>query len=128
MTFHSDGFCWAGSSNARQKHIFPNWIIKVQSENYNSFPNYKLFPGLKNLLKEKEHNFKILNLYWKKNCQHMVITVYIKGREMHHWSQFSQPEYVIIFQIAKTYTMSEILGRQTPTAVAMEYTVLSPHP
>ena len=34
----------------------------------------------------------------------------------------------IIFQIAKTYTMSEILGRQTPTAVAMEYTVLSPHP
>ncbi len=50
----------------------------------------------------------------------MVITVYIKGKEMHHWSQFAQPEYVIIFQIAKTYTMSEILGRQTPTAVAME--------
>ncbi len=42
--------------------------------------------------------------------------------------QFSQPEYVIIFQIAKTYTMFEILGRQTPTAVALEYTVLSPHP
>jgi hypothetical protein len=63
MTFHSDGFCWAGSSNAQQKHIFPNRIIKVQSENYNSFPNYKPFPGLKNLLKEKEHNFKILNLY-----------------------------------------------------------------
>ena len=58
----------------------------------------------------------------------MVITVYIKGREMHHWSQFSQSEYVTIFQIAKTYTMSEILGRQTPTAVAKEYTVLSPHP
>ncbi len=53
----------------------------------------------------------------------MAITVYIKGREMHHLSQFPQPEYVIIFQIAKTYTVSEILGRQTPTAVAMEYTV-----
>jgi hypothetical protein len=39
--------------------IFPNGIIKVQLENYNSFLNYKLFPGLKNLLKEKEHNFKI---------------------------------------------------------------------
>jgi hypothetical protein len=37
--------------------------------------------------------------------------------------QFSQPEYVIIFHIAKSYTMSEILGRQTPTAVALEYTV-----
>jgi hypothetical protein len=49
----------------------------------------------------------------------MVITVYIKG-EMHHLSQFSQPEYVIIFQIAKTYTVSEILGRQTTTVVAME--------
>jgi hypothetical protein len=58
----------------------------------------------------------------------MVITVYIKGREMHHWSQFSQPEYVIIFQKAKTYTMSKILGRQTSTAGAMEYTVLGPHP
>ncbi len=57
MTFHSDGFCWAESSNAQQKHIFPNGIIKVQLENYNSFHNYKPFPGLKNLLKEKEHNF-----------------------------------------------------------------------
>ncbi len=65
-TFFSNGFCWAGSSNARQKHIFPNRIIKLQLENYNSFPNY-----------------------------------------------------------AKTYTMSEVLGRQTPTAVALEYTVLS---
>jgi hypothetical protein len=91
MTFCSNGFCWAGSSNALQKHIFPNRIIKVQLENYNSFPKYKLFPGLKNLLKEKEFNFKILNLYWKKNYQHMVITVYIKGRKMHNWSQFSQP-------------------------------------
>jgi hypothetical protein len=127
MTFHSDDFCWDGSSNARQKHIFPNRIIKVQSENYNSFLNYKPFPGLKNLLKEKEHNFRFKTLL-EKNCQHMVITVYIKGREMHHWSQCSQPKYVIIFQIAKTYTMSEILGRQTPTALAMENTVLSPHP
>ncbi len=42
--------------------------------------------------------------------------------------QFSEPEYVNIFRIVKTYTMSEILGRQTPTAVALEYTVLSPHP
>jgi hypothetical protein len=58
MTFHSDGSCWAGSSNARQKHIFPNRIIKVQSENYNSFPNYKPFPVLKNLLEEKEHNLR----------------------------------------------------------------------
>ncbi len=66
MTFCSNGFCWAGSSNALQKHIFPNRIIKVQLENYNSFPNYKLFPGLINLLKEKEHYFKILNLYWRK--------------------------------------------------------------
>jgi hypothetical protein len=63
MNFHSDGFCWAGSSNAGQKHIFPNRIIKVQSENYNSIPNYIPFPGLKNLLKEKEHNFQILKLY-----------------------------------------------------------------
>ncbi len=54
-TFCSNGFCWAGSSNALQKHIFPNRIIKVQLENYNSFPNYKLFPGLKNLLQEKEY-------------------------------------------------------------------------
>ena len=42
--------------------------------------------------------------------------------------QLSQPEYVIIFHIAKSYTMSEILGRKTPMAVALEYTVLSPHP
>jgi hypothetical protein len=63
MTFRRDGICWAGSSNAWQKHIFPNGVIKLQLENYNSFPNYKLFPGLKNFLKEKEHNFKILYLY-----------------------------------------------------------------
>jgi hypothetical protein len=66
IKFRSNGFCWTGSRIARQKHIFPNGILKVQLENYNSFPNYKLFPGLKNLLKEKEHNFKILNLCWKK--------------------------------------------------------------
>ena len=51
-----------------------------------------------------------------------------KSLQMVYRKQFSQPEYVIIFQIAKTYTMSEILGRQTPTSVALEYTVLSPHP
>ena len=53
-----------------------------------------------------------------------------KTLQMVYRKQFSQPEYVIIFQIAETYSMSEILGRQTPTAVAMEYTytVLSPHP
>ena len=51
-----------------------------------------------------------------------------KSLQMVYGKQFSQPEYVIIFRIAKTYTMSEILGRQTPTAVALEYTVLSPHP
>ena len=47
-----------------------------------------------------------------------------KSLQMVYGKQFSQPEYVIIFQITKTYTMSEILGRQTPTAVALEYTVL----
>jgi hypothetical protein len=90
MTFHSNSFCWAGSSNVRQKHIFPNGIIKVQLENYNSFRNYKLFPGLKTYQKKKN---TILRYYLllKKNCQHMVIIVYIKGREMHHWSHFSQP-------------------------------------
>ncbi len=51
-----------------------------------------------------------------------------KSLQVVHRKQCSQPEYVIIFQKAKTYTMSEILGRQTPTAVALEYTVLSPHP
>jgi hypothetical protein len=51
-----------------------------------------------------------------------------KSLQLVYRKQFSQPEYVIIFQIAKTYTMSKILGRQTPTAVALEYTVLSPHP
>ncbi len=51
-----------------------------------------------------------------------------KSLQMVYSKQFSQPEYVIIFQIAKTSPMSEILGRQTPTAVALEYTVLSPHP
>ena len=90
MTFHSDGFCWAGSSNAQQKHIFPNRIIKVQSENYNSFPNYKLFPGLKNFWKEKEHNFKIVNLFLKKMLTYLF-TVYNKGKEINHLSQFSQP-------------------------------------
>ncbi len=43
-----------------------------------------------------------------------------KSLQMVYRKQFSQPEYVIIFQ---TCTMSEILGRQTPTAVALEYTV-----
>ena len=51
-----------------------------------------------------------------------------KSLQMVYRKQFSQPEYVTIFHKAKTYTMSEILGRQTPTAVAMEDTVLSPHP
>ena len=51
-----------------------------------------------------------------------------KSLQMIYRKQFSQPEYVIIFQIAKTYTMSKILGRQTSTAAAMEYTVLGPHP
>ena len=50
-------------ASAGLDHIVPNGIIKMKKENYNSFPNYKPFPGLKNLLKEKEHNFKILNLY-----------------------------------------------------------------
>jgi hypothetical protein len=53
---------------------------------------------------------------------------YSKSLQMVYRKHFSQPEYVIIFQIAKKYTMSEILERQTPTAVALEYTVLSPHP
>jgi hypothetical protein len=53
ITFCSNGFCWAGSSNALQKHIFPNRIIKVQLEYYNSFPNYKLFPVLKTFWKKK---------------------------------------------------------------------------
>jgi hypothetical protein len=35
----------------------------MKLENYNSFPKYKLFPGLKNFLKEKEHSFNILNFY-----------------------------------------------------------------
>ncbi len=51
-----------------------------------------------------------------------------KSLQMVYKKNFSQSEYVIIFQIAKTYTMYEILGRQTPIAVALEYTVLSPHP
>jgi hypothetical protein len=49
-----------------------------------------------------------------------------KSLQMIYRKQFSEPEYVIILHIAKSYTMSEILGRQTPTAVALEYTVLSP--
>ena len=89
MTFSSNGFCWAGSINARQKHKFPNGIIKLKLENYNSFLKYKLFPGLKNFLKEKEHNFKILNLYLKKLSTYLI-TVYIKGKGLHRWSQFSQ--------------------------------------
>ena len=51
-----------------------------------------------------------------------------KSLQMVYRKQFSQPEYVIIFHLAKSYTMSEILGRQTPTAIALEYTVFSPHP
>jgi hypothetical protein len=43
---------------------------------------------------------------------------------MVHREKFSQPKYDIIFQISKTYTMSEIdsIERQTPTAVTLEYT------
>ncbi len=48
-----------------------------------------------------------------------------KSLQMVYRKQFSHPKYVIIIQIAKTYTMSKILGRQTPTSVALEYTVLS---
>ena len=38
-----------------------------------------------------------------------------KSLQMVYGKQFSQPEYVIIFQIAKTYTMSEIDSRKTNT-------------
>jgi hypothetical protein len=51
-----------------------------------------------------------------------------KSLQMVYRKQFSQPEYVIIFHLAKSYTMSEILGRQKPTAAALEFTVLGPHP
>jgi hypothetical protein len=34
-----------------------------------------------------------------------------KSLQMVYRKQLSQPEYVIIFQLAKTYTISEILGR-----------------
>ncbi len=64
--------------------------MKLKLENYNSFPKYKLFPGHKNFLKEKEHNFNILNFYLKKLSTYLI-TVYIKGKGMHHRSQFSQP-------------------------------------
>jgi hypothetical protein len=50
-----------------------------------------------------------------------------KSLQMLYRKQLSQPEYVIIFHIAKSHTM-EILARKTPTAVALEYTVLIPHP
>jgi hypothetical protein len=48
-----------------------------------------------------------------------------KSLQMVNRKQFSQPGYVVIFQKAKTYTMSEILGRQTPTAVhwSIQYSV-----
>ncbi len=72
MTFSSNGFCWAGSINARQKHKFPNGIRKLKLENYNSFLKYKLFPGLKYFLKEKEHNLKILNFYLKKLSTYLM--------------------------------------------------------
>jgi hypothetical protein len=53
INFRSKGFCLAGSSNARQKHKFPNGIIKLQFENYDSFLNYKLFIGLIKCLKKE---------------------------------------------------------------------------
>ena len=109
MTFSSNGFCWAGSINARQKHKFPNGIIKLKLENYNSFLKYKLFPGLKKFLKEKEHNFKILNLYLKKLSTYFI-TVYIKGKGMHHWSQFSQPNVSKSNLYRKTNTNSSCTG------------------
>ncbi len=65
INFRSKGVCLAGSSNARQKHKFPNGIIKLQFENYDSFLNYKLFIGLIKCSKEKETNLKFLNFYWK---------------------------------------------------------------
>jgi hypothetical protein len=48
----------------------------------------------------------------------------IKSLQMIHRENFSQPKYDIIFQISKTFTMSEIdsIERQTPTADALEYT------
>ncbi len=46
-----------------------------------------------------------------------------KSLQMVYRKQLSQLEYVIIFHIAKSYTMSEILGRKTPTAVALEYCI-----
>jgi hypothetical protein len=46
----------------------------------------------------------------------MVITVYIKGREMHHWSQFSQPnigksnfEYLKCYNVNHKWTVSSEL-------------------
>jgi hypothetical protein len=53
MTFSCNGSQGAGSSNGRQKHKFPNGIIKMKLEIHNSFLKYKLFPGLKNFLKEE---------------------------------------------------------------------------
>jgi hypothetical protein len=58
INFRSKGFCLAESSNARQKHEFPNGIIKLQFENYDSFLNYKLFFGLTKCLEEKETNLR----------------------------------------------------------------------
>ncbi len=51
-----------------------------------------------------------------------------KSLQMVYRKQFSQPKLCHHISNSKTYTMSEILGRQTPTAVALKYTVLSPHP
>ena len=51
-----------------------------------------------------------------------------KSLQMVYRKQLSQPEYVIIFHLAKSYTISEILGRQKPTAAAVEFTLLGPHP
>jgi hypothetical protein len=73
----------AGLDQLMRGRNFPNGIIKLKLENYNSCLKYKLFPGLKNFLKEKEHNFKILNLYLKKLSTYLI-TVYIKGKGMHH--------------------------------------------
>jgi hypothetical protein len=66
INFRSKGFCLPGSSNAQQKHKFPNGIIKLQFENYDSFLNYKLFIGLIKCLKEKETNLRFKTFIGKK--------------------------------------------------------------
>jgi hypothetical protein len=46
-----------------------------------------------------------------------------KSLQMIYRKQFSQPESVIIFQIAKTCTMSDILGRQQQLHWSIQYSV-----